>query len=90
MSVESIQSAIISSNLSNDDLNVLAEALKYKRSLVGREVARTLAIGSQVQFTDSRNGKVYTGTLASIKIKNAVVSTPAGRYRVPLSMLTAV
>ena len=89
MTVESIQSAIISTNLSNDELNILADAIKYKRSLVGRDVARTLATGSTVKFTDSRTGQVYTGTLVSIKIKNAVVNTAVGRYRVPLNMLTA-
>jgi hypothetical protein len=88
MTVAEIQSAIINTTLSNDEINQIAETIKYKRSLIGREVARTLTVGDQVRFTDSRQGRLIRGRLEGIKIKNAVVTTPVGRYRVPLSMLT--
>lgn len=89
MTLNEIQAAIINTNLSNDDLNVIMEAVAYKRSQLGREVARSLRIGSQVKFTSTRDGRTFVGTLDSIKIKNATVLTAAGRYRVPLNMLTA-
>ena len=89
MTLNEIQTAILNSNLSNDEINILAEAIKFKRSQIGREVARSLTIGSQVKFTDSRYGRIVTGTLEAIKIKNATVATAVGRYRVPMNMLTA-
>lgn len=88
MTLNEIQLAIFNTNLSNDELNILAEAIKYKRAQVGREVARSLTIGSQVKFTDSRKGMIIRGTLEAIKIKNATVATPVGRYRVPMNMLS--
>lgn len=88
MTLNEIQLAIFNTNLTNDDLNTLAEAIKYKRAQVGREVARSLTIGSQVKFTDSRKGMIIRGTLEAIKIKNATVSTSLGRYRVPMNMLS--
>lgn len=88
MTLNEIQVAIFNANLTNDDLNILAEAIKYKRAQVGREVARSLTIGSQVKFTDSRKGMIIRGTLEAIKIKNATVATPVGRYRVPMNMLS--
>jgi hypothetical protein len=49
-------------------------------------VARTISIGSNVRFT-AKDGRVFTGTVQGIKIKNAVVQTGMGRYRVPMSLL---
>lgn len=89
MTLNEIQVAILNADLTNEEITVLAEALKFKRTQVGREAARTLRIGSQVKFTDSRHGRIVTGTLDAIKIKNATVTTTMGRYRVPLAMLSA-
>lgn len=89
MTFTEIQTAILSTNLTNEELNILGDAIKYKRSQLGREVARSLTIGSQVKFTDSRKGMIIRGTLEAIKIKNATVATAVGRYRVPMNMLTA-
>ena len=86
MQIQEIKAAIISSNLSIDDLNEVIEAVKYARTQLGRQVARTISIGTNVRFT-GRDGRVVTGTVQGIKIKNAVVQTAAGRFRVPMSML---
>lgn len=86
--VQEIKAHIISSNLSIDELNQVVEAVKYARTQLGRQVARTISIGSQVRFS-GRDGRVFTGTVDGIKIKNAVVTTAQGRYRVPMSLLEA-
>lgn len=88
MTLNEIQVAILNSTLSNEELNILGDAIKFKRSQLGREVARSLTIGSQVKFTDSRKGMIIRGTLEAIKIKNATVNTTMGRYRVPMNMLS--
>lgn len=87
--IREIKAAIISGGFSIEELNEVIEAVKYARSQLARDVARELKIGTQVRFT-GRGGKIYTGTVEGIKIKNAVVSTQAGRYRVPMSMLETV
>ena len=75
-------------DLNNDDLNLIIEAVKYKRSQNGRQAARTLRIGEQVSF-NGRNGPVV-GRLEQIKIKKAIVVSVMTRWNVPLSMLESV
>lgn len=86
--IQEIKAAIIAGNFTAQDLNEVIEAVKYARTQLGRQVARSITVGSQVQFT-SRDGRTYTGTVQGIKIKNAVVQTNVGRYKVPMSMLEA-
>jgi tRNA(Ile2) C34 agmatinyltransferase TiaS len=74
-------------DLTNDDLNLIIEAVKFKRTQNGREAARTLRIGEQVTFT-GKNGTVV-GRLEQIKIKKAIVVSGMTRWNVPLSMLEA-
>lgn len=88
MNVRDILVGIRNSDLSNDDLNLIIEAVKFARTQNGRKAARTLRIGQQVSF-NGRNGPVV-GNLAEIKIKKAIVVSGMTRWNVPLSMLEAV
>jgi hypothetical protein len=90
MNITEINTAIIQGNFTNDQLTSINDAVKFARSKLVRKVANTMRVGSQVQFTSNRNGVTYKGTLESIKIKNAIVSTSLGKYRVPMNMLEAV
>jgi len=89
MDIGAITSAIMRGNLSNDDLNSVLEAVKYARSQLGRAKLRSFGRGDAVKFTSSRNGRVYQGTVEDVKIKNVVVNTSMGRFRVPANMLEA-
>ena len=89
MQATEINRAIISGQFSNDELNAFADAVKFARGRLGRQNARQLAPGARVQFTD-RSGRTVPGSIESIKIKNAVVTTTQGRYRVPMNMLEIV
>lgn len=75
-------------DLNNDDLNLIIEAVKYKRTQNARVAARTLKIGEQVSFM-GKNGAVV-GRLEQIKIKKAIVVSGMTRWNVPLAMLEAV
>lgn len=85
MALTSILHGIRTGGLTNDDLNLVVEAVKYARNQNARKAANTLKIGTQVKF-NGRSGQVH-GRLESIKIKNATVAVGNLRYRVPLSML---
>jgi len=74
--------------LTNDDLNMIIEAVKYRRTLNAQRVRRSVNIGDTVQFT-GRNG-VTQGVLEQVKIKKAIVKVGATRWNVPLAMLEAV
>ncbi len=88
MNVKDINTAIITGNLTNDELNSIADAVRFARTRIASLNKCTLTRGSQVQFK-SRQG-VIVGTIEKIAIKRATVNTPVGRYAVPLSMLQAV
>lgn len=87
--IQDVNSSIMFGNFTNDQLDSILAAIKFRRAELVRSTARSLSLGSQVTFT-GRQGVTYTGTIEAIKIKNAVVNTNRGRYRVPMNMLTAV
>lgn len=85
MKATDIKRAIMFGNFTNDELNLISESVRYARAELARSKKQELSVGSQIQF--SSKGKIFHGTIESIKIKNALVSTSGGRYRVPLNML---
>lgn len=85
-------------------LNVIVEAVKFRREKLARVNRYALAVGSAVKF--SHKGTEYRGTVKAIRVKKAVVEcaipnaiaaydskmnrVPATvSYTVPLSMLDA-
>lgn len=85
-----IRSTITSGCFTNDELNSIADAVRFARSQLGRRNTRALRTGDNVKFTSTRSGAVFQGTVEKIKIKYVLVNTPQGRYNVPASMLEAV
>jgi hypothetical protein len=90
MNVMEINTEILQGGFTNEQLNSITDAVRFARARLADQTKRTLRVGSQVKFTSNRNGSVYKGTLESIKIKNAIVATQMGRYKVPMNMLEAV
>lgn len=76
---------------SNDDLNLIVEAIKLKRTHLAKNAARTFTKGDMVQFT-SRNGGKVNGTVVKVNIKYVIVDAHIGgtRYKVPATMLTPI
>jgi hypothetical protein len=87
MNIKEINTAIITGSFTNEELNSIGDAVKFARSRIVAQNKYTLAKGARVQFT-GRSGVIF-GTIEKIAIKRATVNTPAGRYAVPLNMLTA-
>jgi hypothetical protein len=90
MNITEINTAIMTGNFTSDQLASIGDAIRFARAQMTRQVARSLSPGDTVQFRSTKTGVVYKGTLESIKIKNAIVATTAGRYRVPMNMLEAI
>jgi hypothetical protein len=87
MDIYTLNGVIMRGNYSNDDLNSIMETVKYARSKLGRAKLRSFGVGDSVKFTSSRNGRVYQGVVEGVKIKNVIVNTSMGRFRVPANML---
>jgi hypothetical protein len=89
MNAKELANQIKNGSFDSAELNLLVDALKYARASLTQQRSRELSIGVEVKFRDSR-GAIYQGTVDSIKIKNAIVVTNRGRYRVPMNLLEII
>lgn len=90
MNVSQINTAIIQGTFTNDELSSMIDAVKFARARVAQKTKCSVRIGSKVKFTSSRSGQVIVGTVRKIAIKNIIVDTPVGGYKVPANMLELV
>jgi len=90
MTVDQIRSELVSGRLNNEELNTIADALKFARTQLGRRNVRALRSGDAVKFTSPRTGVTFQGTVEKVKLKYVLVATNQGRYNVPANLLEAV
>jgi hypothetical protein len=91
MNAKDIASAIVSSNLSNDDLNLIVDAVKLMRANIGRKNKYVMDVGDMVKWKSTRTGTMVTGKIEKIATKYITVNAgPAGRWRVAANMLSEV
>jgi hypothetical protein len=90
MSIQSINSEIVAGNFTNEQLSSIIDAVKYARGQLAKRNKASLMLGDNVEFTNSRTGRVMRGNVKKIAIKYVTVDTGAGAWRVPASMLKAV
>ena len=86
--LENLISEIQFGDLSNSDLNKIAEAVQWRRASLARHNVWTLKKGDKVSFTSGKTGRTLTGPVLEVMRKNVIVDTQHGRYRVPANMLT--
>ena len=87
MNAKQIVSELMSGSLTNDELEQIAQALKYARSQVGNQIKRQLRPGVSVKFYHPKQNFYIAGTVNRIKQKYVLVDTPQGRYNVPANLL---
>lgn len=87
MTINELNQAIMFGEFTNDQLNSLLMAIKFNRARLGKQNKYAFSPGDTVRF-DSR-GKRYVGIVKRILVKNIVVQTSLGTYRVPANMLEA-
>ena len=88
--LQEVRYAIQFSNFTNDELNLLSEAIRYARSELVKDVKRELSLGVNVNFTSSRTGRNITGHVTKIAQKYVTVKTIDGLWKVPANMLAIV
>ena len=88
LSIQDVNSAIMFGNFSNDQLDSILAAIKYRRAQVGRETKRELSIGSVVKFTHPKTGRTHKGSVVKVAIKNVKVREGLTTWNVPANMLT--
>jgi hypothetical protein len=88
--VQEINQAIMFSDLSNDELTSVIDAVKWKRSTIAKLTKASLRVGDNVNFTSSKTGMNMTGVVMKIAIKYVTVKTIQGAWRVPANMLSKI
>lgn len=89
-SINEINSEIMHGSFTNDQLESIAMAIKYRRTQIGRTVKHTVAPGTAVKFYHPKLGTDVQGTVNRIKQKYVLVDTSRGRYNVPAALLEVV
>lgn len=80
-----VRTAIMTGGFTNEDLEAIIESIKYRRSQIAKQKINTFKVGARVKWY-GRNGHM-TGTVSKIGVKNLVISTAQGAWRVPANML---
>jgi hypothetical protein len=89
LTIQEINTAIISQTWTNDQLTSMQDAVIYARTQLRKQKIRTITIGAPVEFTSSKTGRTMQGTVTKIAIKFVTVKVPLlGSWRVPANMLT--
>jgi hypothetical protein len=90
MDIKQINQAIMFSDLTNDELTSVIDAVKWKRATIAKLTKASLKVGDNVNFTSSKLGRNVTGVVTKIAIKFVTVNTIQGAWRVPANMLTKI
>ena len=88
LSIQDVNSAIMFGSFTNEQLDSILMAVKYRRAQVGRDTKRALMPGDVVKFTHPRTGRIHQGNVIKINIKNVKVRDGITTWNVPANMLT--
>ncbi len=90
MDIKQINSAIMFGTWTDIELRSMIDAVKWNRAQLQKQIKRSLMLGDNVNFTNSKTGQNITGVVTKIAIKYITVRTISGSWRVPADMLTIV
>ena len=88
LSIQDVNSAIMFGSFTNDQLESIAAAVKYRRAQMARDTKRALMLGDVVKFTHPRTGRTHQGNVVKINIKNIKVRENNTTWNVPANMLS--
>lgn len=93
--IAEVNTAIISGDFTNEQLDSIANAIRYARAQIANTNKFTLVKGTKVKFTHSRTGQVIVGNVDKVNRKFILVreDKPGNLvnsiWRVPANMLSA-
>jgi len=89
LTLQQINSAVISGQFSNEDLNSILMAVRFATTQLAQKNRFTLVKGSKVKFTSTRTGKTVVGEVSKVNRKFVIVASGLTTWRVPANMLEA-
>lgn len=88
-SIQEINSAIMFGDLTNEQLNSIITAVKYRRAQITKAAVRSFWNGDNVKFVHPKTGRVHVGVVAKVKIKFVSVREGNTTWNVPANLLEA-
>ena len=90
MSLQTLQTQV--SKMDSEELNMLVNLIKLRRTYISKTVTKTLVIGDNVTFDSGKTYGQVTGKVSKVNIKTvAVKDTHNGlTWKVTASLLTKV
>jgi len=88
LSIQDVNSAIMFGSFTNEQLDSILCAVKYRRAQIGRDTKRALMPGDVVKCTHPRTGRTHQGNVVKINIKNVKVRENNTTWNVPANLLT--
>jgi hypothetical protein len=86
--IQQVNSQIMFGDFTNEQLDSIIAAVKYRRGQITRENKRALMLGDVVKFTHPKTGRTHQGNVVKIAIKNIKVKEGLTTWNVPANMLT--
>ena len=87
--IQDVNSAIMFGDFTNEQLNSIVQAIKYRRAQLTKEKVRSFWNGDNVKFVNPKTGRVHVGVVAKVKIKYISVREGNSLWNVPANMLEA-
>lgn len=87
--LQEINSAISFGNFTNEDLDTIIQAIKYRRSQMAKSNIRSFWQGDNVKFVHPKTGRTHYGVVTKVNIKKIVVREGNSNWNVPANLLTA-
>lgn len=87
--IQEVNSAIMFGDFTNEQLDSVIQAVKYRRAQITKTNVRSFWNGDSVKFVHPKTGRVHVGVVAKVKIKNITVREGNTNWNVPANMLTA-
>ena len=89
MTIQEVNSSIMFGNFTNEQLDSIIQAVKYRRAQIAKANVRQFWNGDSVKFVHPKTGRVHVGVVAKVKIKNITVREGNTNWNVPANMLEA-
>ena len=95
VTIKQINTEIMFGKLSNENLDSIIAAIKYRRAQITDQNKRAFRVGDSVKFRNTRTGGTTFGTVKKINIKYILVteqktnSPMVTTWHVPANMLEA-
>lgn len=86
--IQQINSQIMFGSLTNEQLNSILGAIKFRRAQINKETKRSLMVGDVVKFVHPRTGRTHQGNVVKINIKNIKVRENNTTWNVPANLLS--